>query len=512
SGTAEWPRPIDDAIGLLDLPKFGVVEAPEVGTAVAANHYPSIQHAIDDVTNPASSSYGRMVWIPAATYGGAGSQLRRIFLKTGVHLKIHSFALFHRDHEAPNVNGGFYSSMWHGAFIKNSDFFSPISDVIVEGGLFFNDAVNNGSDNMFTGGSVIANLCDRFVCRNVNIGNHGVPDGSQPQGGESASVIYLVGHDIFVYNNEITNPEGFAGKDGVHLWGGGRLHVMSNFIEAGDDAIATASSPISNLIGGRTQTIQNLNIEDVEIFNNVLISHNARVLHAGHANSVVPAGSMTPYPRMTNTVENIRFRNFFGICGGVNQMLNVSSVTAPSKVELWPFSGQITPAQVRNVVIKDGHIKGSDTLSLTMRRPPNGIRIRTDDIGSVYNVLIDNVRVRNVEPEFDMFGNLDQSSRIFVVEKVLMYRASPLDWLFYGHDNEMIQVQNCIFDAKSLDDFNQPDGGPDAMFLYWIDGLVPFEINDIENSGNNTLNFFSLPQDPGTRRLNQSNHTGNSNN
>ncbi len=492
-------------------PDWGVVEAPELGAAVDSDDYATIQDAVDDVSNPTSGNYGRLVWVPPMDYFGDGNPLilRRIFLKSGLHLKMHKDARFFRSHEAAGVNGGLYASMWHGAFIRNVDWYSPISDVIVEGGQFFNHLVENEQGNLFTAGSVIANCCDRFVCRNIDIGKHGVPD-DQPS--TAASAIWLLGHDIFVHNNRIADPEGVTAKDGIHLWGGDRLHVMSNDIETGDDALAVASSPNSNLFQGfRSQVIHNRNLADIEIFNNLLISHNARVLHTGMANSVV-FGDL-PFPRMTNSVQNIRFRNFVGLCGGRNQMLNIVVVPAPTTADpkrWWPFPmDALVMSQVRDIFVSNGDLQGTDQLELTMRRPPVGVRIRSDDVGSVFNVQFDNVRVRNVAPEFD--GNLLlQSSSIFSVEKVVWYNAPQERIDLVGHDNHFVRCQNCIFDADSLDSNNQPDDGIDADFLYFIDGLMNVEVDNLEATEfNNLLNSHSPNQPgPGLRLWNEDFHSG----
>ena len=453
-----------------------VVEAPEEGTyvRVASTNVDAIQTAINQVSDPTDNDYGKIVWVPAGVY----SDGHRIVLKTGVHLKIHKDALLNRG-EVPGVE----ATQWHGAFLRSGELNidgmeKPISDVIVEGGTY---------DMMDSIGSIVAVCGDRVVCRNLNILVYA-----------NSSAVFLLGKDIFVHHNSIDGPQDANGDDAVHFWGGQRCNIMCNDILGGDDAIGLFSGTariFPNATPERPQVIFDRNISEVEAFNNRLNSVGARAFACGLPNTVQPPVSQI---RMTSSVKDVRVRNFVGLCGGLNAMIEVQALPASRTWEL-PYSGGTTKAQVQRIEVKNAHVEGSDTVweeceapqfsvdfASICRKTPVGILVKSGDVGSLYDILFENITARNVEsvPASQTFSGNPIPSSIFSVQKQGFYNYSDVDGNIFSppvqnrHDNAYIRLLNCTLDSVGINAAGQSTGTDEADFLYKIDGEKWTEVYD----------------------------------
>ena len=451
--------------------RHNVVEAPEVGTSVNVNDYPGIQAAIEEVSDVTNPNFGKIVWVPAGTY----NDYHEIFLRSGVHLKMHKDAVFLRQ-----LDDDSETSMWHGAFLKNEVWASPISDVIVEGGVYDNSA---GS-----GGSPLAICGDRVACRSFNILSY-------TQKNIAASALYFLGHDVLVHHNTISGPVGFRGIDGIHLWGGGRAHIMCNDVFVGDDGIGLYTGEDPTIWGFPVnQVIYNRNIVDVECFNNRLDSAGARAFACG----LVSFAAVDDQPRrLTSKVENVRCRNFVGRCGGENAMIAVDCAPLTNaRARTVPFGdAPAQESQVRNILIQNGNVKGSRYTLTGGLRPPRGLTVFTTDVGSVEDVLFQNIKVSNVESHFGPDGTLQQASVILEVRKSRWDLVTDPDTGEFtvfapedGHNNKNVRFEDCILDSVSLNENNVPDGGPTAVFLYSIDGR---ESEVVDPTLENSLDTFA---------------------
>ena len=425
--------------------QHNVVEAPEVGTSVNVADYASIQAAIDEVSDVRDPNFGKIVWIPAGLY----EDDYRIFLRSGLHLKIHKDAMFVRvaDPVGPR-------SMWHGAFIRNQIWQNPISDVIIDGGSYFN--LNE------TAGSPVAVTGDRIVCRSFNILSYATRN-------KPASALYFLGYDISVHHNSINGAAGFEGIDGIHLWGGGRAHIMCNDVLAGDDGIGLFTGELRKFPGTDVNlAIYNRDISAVECFNNRLDSEGARAFACG----VVSYSDEASPRRLTSKVEDVRCRNFVGRCGGGNQMIGVISVPALNNLNL-PFGvTAVQEPQIRRILIQNGNVKGKRYELTGFMRPPKGISVYTADVGSVEDVYFQNIKVSNVDE------HPDQHSAIIEVQKSRWNGANLQQIRRAGHNNSFVRFKDCILDSVSLDENDLPDGGEQAEYLFLIDGEVWSEVYD----------------------------------
>ena len=442
--------------------QYNVVEAPEVGTSVNVADYSSIQAAIDEVSDVKHSNFGKIVWVPAGLY----EDDYRIFLRSGLHLKMHKDAMFVRTADPGNPK-----SMWHGAFIRNAVWSDPISDVIVEGGSYFN--LNN------TGGSPLAITGDRIECRSFNVLSYTTRN-------TPASALYFLGYDISIHHNSISGAAGWKGIDGIHLWGGGRAHIMSNDVLTGDDGIGLFTGAVKKFPQtGVNLTNYNRSISAVECFNNRLDSQGARAFACGIVSFVASA---TPI-RLTSTIEDVRCRNFVGRCGGGNQMITINCVPAKNELNL-PFGmTAVQEPQIRRILIENGNVKGKKYTLTGSTRPPKGISVYTGDVGSVEDVFFRNIKVSNVA------NHQYQPSVILEVHKSRWDIGTAQQIEEIGHNNRYVRFKDCILDSISLDENDIPDGGEQAKYLFQIDGERWVETYNPAHLGAwfNFLNAFGSP-------------------
>ena len=456
--------------------QYNVVEAPEVGTSVNVADYASIQDAIDEVSDRVHSNFGKIVWVPAGLY----EDDYRIHLRTGLQLKMHKDVMFVRTADPTGPR-----SMWHGAFIRNQIWESPISDVIIEGGSYFN--LNE------TGGSPVAVTGDRIVCRSFNIHSFSTLD-------TPASALYFLGYDISVHHNTVAGAAGWAGIDGIHLWGGGRAHIMCNDVLTGDDGIGLFTGEVRTFQStGQNLAIYNRDISSVECFNNRLDSIGARAFACG----VVAFSELATAKRLTAKVQNIRCRNFVGRCGGENQMITVNCAPSTNHHALAFGMTAVRDPQVRNILIQNGNVKGKGYQQTGYKLPPKGIFVLTADVGSVEDVFFQNIKVSNVE------DRPSQPSAIFEVRKSRWSEGTAQQIEELGHNNSFVRLMDCILDSVSLDENDQPDGGQQAEYLFKIDGEKWVEVyNPVHPSWGNSLDTFGTPSTShGLRRWREDRHS-----
>ena len=420
------------------------VEAPEAGTYVQATPSSGIQRVINRVTATSDPDYGKLVWVGRGKY-----RQPDVLLRSTTHLKLHKDARLIK-----SENTG--SSQWFGASVKSQSNHVAISDVIVEGGTVDN---NNGVEDF--PGSAVAIYGDRVIVRSVNIPRYSRT--SDATSG-SASAIFLIGHHTYVYNNFISGPKTITGQDGIHLWGGTHCHIMSNEVLAADDGLGlfTGTNPIFK--SGQPIADYDRNISDVEAYNNIFDSVGARCVALGHA---VPR---TENVRLTSTVSDIRIRNFIGVCGGIHPQLQVQSI--PGRGPNLVFVE--TESQVFDILLQNASLEGYEfpepgtedplhpgyfggSLEEEPRLPPFGIRVFTNDVGSVKDTRFENISVENFEDAPD-------SSFSAVVD---VFRGSPEQT-----PNENITFSSCTF--GSLEN--------DASHAFRIFGVIGVEVNDVEAS------------------------------
>ena len=444
-----WEVP--DGAGFVDNVGVAEVEAPEAETYVAATPSSGIQGIVDSVTTPSNSNYGKLVWAGRGNYSQPN-----ILLRSTTHLKLHKDATLIKSEDTGN-------SMWFGASVKSGGAHDlnvaeahgvAISDVIVEGGTVNN---NNGEEDF--AGSAVAIFGDRVIVRNVNIpGYSRTPDDFRGQ--YSASAILMMGHHTYVYNNFISGPKAILGHDGIHLWGGTHSHIMSNEVLAGDDGLGlfTGTNDTFDADGDPPIACFNRNISDVEVYNNKFDSVGARCVGLGLA---VPRDDVT----MTNTVSRIRIRNFTGLCGGIHPQLIV--ICVPGSEQPVDIDA---PEQIRDVLLQNAFLEGyrfpqpgiedplhpgycGGSLQEQPRLPPYGMRVFTDDVGSVRNVRFENISTRNFEDIVS--ANLNRFSAVVDVFK---------------NGNSALQRPNANITFRSCTLGQDADLGNDAIFAFRIDG------------------------------------------
>ena len=450
------------------------VEAPEAQTYVEAIPMLGLQDAIDSVTTPSDSDYGKLVWAGAGEYSHA-----EVLLYSTTHLKLHKDAILEKTSETGDSN-------WFGALVKSAEYGVPRTDVIVEGG-----TLDNNDGNQDFAGSAVAIFGDRVIVRNVNIPRYSrTPDPFDPLNPDDpnrefyfASAIYLMGHHTYVHNNFVSGPKAIFGHDGIHLWGGTHSHIMSNEVLAGDDGLGLFTSTVE-VFPSSQEVIATFDrdISDVEAYNNIFDSVGSRCVGLGLA---VPRGDS----RLTSTVSKVRIRNFTGVCGGVHPLLQVLCVPARRINQNLVTPLQFPDAQVADILLENGDLEGyafpqlgdidplhpaserggpgytGGSLEEDPRLPPRGMLVFTDDVGWVQNTRFENISVRRFEDADNGFGPFSAVIDVF--------KNGPAN---LQQPNENIVFGNCTIGQPASEGFN-------ALLAYRIVG----DSGEVELLGNNII-------------------------
>jgi hypothetical protein len=504
-----------------------VVEAPEPETYVTVDGPTDVEfdEAICRVSDFDNKDYGKLVWVPRGEY-----LVRRIIPKSRLQLKMHRDARIRRD---PTGTDGF-----RGTLIRNDLLFqfNQVSDVIIEGGHYLRAFESEPPDNNNLG-NIIAIYGDRIVLRNFYI-----PAWSQTtkwiyvddilvEVPNSDIAVSFLGHDIYAYNNTIVGPAGnygdgtgpgAAGFDGIHYFGGERAHFMGNHVYSGDDCVGLFTGTIPYFLADcenerRRLFIFNRNIRDVEVDNCRLSCNWGRAVSCGLARPRSDEADLTA------VVENIRARNIVGRQGGEPESLSVICVPRPP-MAIYPGQECPTaemaaddpllfpdrPPQVRNVHFSDMQLTVDVSLQAAELPVQQAIKIYTEDVGSVENILIDNITIWTVcqgpceWSDDDRPKNLLQVRRAgllcehFVIDpETGQYVSDGFSQVGISHRNYQIKVANCRFfdntgsflhsynvqstepQSKAMDDVN--DVATDNFFQNGLEGIwqvLPDGIHD----------------------------------
>ena len=437
-----------------------VVESPVPGTYVVppGNDESDFQNAINNVTNSSHVDYGKTVWFPAGTY-----ETRYIEVKTGLHLKMHRVAVLKRD-GAPDTNTGFGS-----ALVRNEADDFRISDVILEGGYY---------DRNATQGAPVAVSGDRVILRNWHIPSWSIPTpnpepNSPPPTNYSSSAMWLFGHDTYVYHNTLANAGGGYnpaagniqdGFDGIHLWGGRRCHIMANDCKPGDDGIGLFTGTREFFVTVQERiTIFDWSIGEVEAYNNRLHSDGARSFACGLARprDFTPDGTLVGFKnsrRMKSVVENVRVRNFEGVCGGRVQLLAIICEPLNTYNDIALPQGAIEGAIVRKVKVSKGHVRGNLLVPYhdTTTYKQQAIMLYTSDVGTIEKASFIDINARNVEQSLLSIITAANNSAFSTHDG---YNPAEL------RPNQGIFLEDCVLNGNRTIPANSQ-----TTFLYYVEG------------------------------------------
>ncbi|MEL7500436.1 MAG: hypothetical protein AAFN77_22775 [Planctomycetota bacterium] len=364
------------------------VEAAHPGTFVVPGDYTGstnfdkLQLAIDDVSDSSGANFGKVVWVPESVNSGVSIQM-----KNNLHLKMHPRTQVARTQDPVEIYG------FTSGFFRNIDEPCPVADVTIEGGIYQSGGF---------AGSAVSLAGGRIVIRNLVVPTWSKPGGTgQEIYHYQAQAFQLFGNDVHAHNNYINGPasadpaqfvtHGFAA---IQFWGGSRICFHGNHIYAGDDAIGMFNqrNPDSHF--------DNFTISEVEAFNNLLDSHNARAFACGLAQG--PPDAIAPWNdlRLTCETKNIRARYFQGKCGGWGHLITVSNFPT-NETPATPATSADVPTlpQVRNVNIEWADVEGDYSIPNQIGDPSLlkqvGIALVTNDVGSLSKVRVENVIANN---------------------------------------------------------------------------------------------------------------------
>ncbi|MEM7457811.1 MAG: hypothetical protein AAF456_26050, partial [Planctomycetota bacterium] len=411
------------------------VDAPEPGTFVNAGEFRTLQQAVNSVATGETND-GKILWIPEGRY-----RVDRLILRSGVSIKMHRQTVLIRTSDG--VSGGGFDS----AFLRTPDDEKAESNVTIEGGRY----QCNGKSGRFLDWHG-----HRWIVRNVF-----VPTWANP--GQFAKAISWRGNDSFLYNNTIAGPGGLTspgqrGYGGLIMSGGRGAYVSNNRIESGDDAIGLFTTTVPFTSTGKPIPTFNRDIEEVEVFNNVLNSKGGRAFACGLA---VPRDDNVT---LTCRVEDIRVRNCFGTCGGTGHLLTIQSVPKTGD-----STSRVSSARVEGITIANVRLSG-DLAVMRNDAPAEagwlskykqwGIYLYSAGGGSLRDVHIDNVRISNT------------------VKGPLRIRRT-------GIGNRNIRITGCTLNSV----FSEPLRNPvtnqirrQSQFMFLVEAERPVELNSFDNS------------------------------
>ena len=480
------------------------VEACEPGTFVAmspGDDEQDISLRLDGIAESGLPTAGqKKLWFPAGDYPISS----HIFVKRGMHFCLHRKAVLKRV-QAPAIPFGFRSALIRTVGDNDTQ---VVSDVVIEGG--------NYASNGLPG--IVANWRgNRWIIRNLQI-----PSWSNNE--NRGRGISWNGDNTFIYSNtvvgagglqgdfdpssndtwKLTEGQGQRGFGGVVMAGGRGAHLMSNYIHAGDDAIGlftTTRQYQGKLENGNRNEVNSFDrdIEDVEVYHNILHSNGGRAFAAGIARprdwrdrefNDLNDG------RMKAKVQNIRVRDCTGECGGANQLLTLNCSPAhPERTDLPP---EDFPSSVRDILIQRLDLKGrldrpedDEDIDLCPGCPKqNGIFLFTEDCGSLANLTLQQVYVEGFLATPNDEGTGDRPATGF---GILIVKAGSR---LYREGNTQLDLapgplandnQNLIFEDCTITT-EPPINGVQRSHNYRIEanGFNDQEIVDVEQ-----MNVFS---------------------
>lgn len=471
------------------------VEAPLPGSyfQIGGVTQTDLDEGISLVTNPNGEHFGKILWLPRDDY-----LFERIIVQPGLQIKSHCDSVLKR---APTEAGGFT-----GTFIRSdsSSLANRVADVVIEGGIYSaaEKKVQLDNNNL---GSVVAISGDRVALRNLYVPQWSQTTRWQDNGAgdlaerpNSDFGAYFIGNDIYVYHNTVAGPGGNFGDgtgpggigfDGLHYFGGCRAHFMGNQIISGDDSIGLFTGTIPSNVNPcngdvRLQFQYNRNIGQVEIYNNRLSSLAARAVACGLSRPRRAASDLTA------TVSDIRARNIVGRqSGGTSSLSVVANPRAPRMY----FPGDVRPTAAEALddpdlfpdrlpqvfaVKYEKMFLSIDVSRQSNGRPPQyGVRIYSEDIGSLQNITLSELRIVSTcsSPEECDWDFADRPKALLQIE-----RAGLLNNIMVPDANNPDEFVSAGFEAVGLSNRNFEINVFDSVFL---DGNQFFSIGyDVDST------------------------------